>query len=59
MKTIVTALIESVGAIINVMVVVLIVWLMFAILGVSFFGGKFFYCSINMYTAENEEMCLN
>ena len=45
MKTIVTALLESIGGIANVMVVVLIVWLMFAILGVSFFAGKFFYCS--------------
>lgn len=41
MKTMVEALIKSVGHIINVAVVVVIVWLMFAILGVNLFGGKF------------------
>jgi hypothetical protein len=45
MKTVVIALLESVGHIFNVVVVVVIVWLMFAILGVSLFGGKLFYCS--------------
>ena len=57
MKTIVTALLESVGGIANVMVVVLIVWLMFAILGVSFFSGKFFYCSEDMYVYSDKESC--
>ena len=37
MKLIVSALFESVGGIVNVMIVVMIVWLMFAILGVSLF----------------------
>ena len=41
MKTIVIALLESVGHIVNVVIVVMIVWLMFAILGVSLFSGKF------------------
>jgi len=41
MKTLVMALIESISSIINVIIVVMVSWLMFAILGVSFFGGKF------------------
>jgi hypothetical protein len=46
---VVVALIQSVGAIMNVAVVVLIVWMMFAIFGVNIFGGKFQYCSINEF----------
>jgi hypothetical protein len=38
---IVVALMESVGGIFNVMVVVFMVWLIFAIMGVNFYGGKF------------------
>lgn len=41
MKVIVTALIHSVSGIFNVVIVVVIVWLMFAILGVSVFAGRF------------------
>ncbi len=37
MKILVSALIESIGSIINVLVVVLVAWLMFAIVGVSLF----------------------
>jgi len=43
MKIVVEALIQSVGHILNVAIVVLAVWLMFAILGVNLFGGKFQY----------------
>lgn len=43
MKIVVEALIQSVGHIFNVLIVVLVVWLMFAILGVNLFGGKFQY----------------
>ena len=49
MKVIVEALLESVGSIFNVVIVVMMVWLMFAILGVNIFGGKFFYCSKDPY----------
>lgn len=55
MKLIVTALLESVGHIINVVVVVLMVWLMFAILAVNLFGGKLFYCSLNTFSIETRE----
>lgn len=40
LKTLVVCLLESVGHIFNVIIVVSIVWLMFAILGVSLFSGK-------------------
>lgn len=47
MKLVVTALLESVAAIMNVTIVVLIVWLIFAILGMSLFSGKLHYCTNN------------
>lgn len=57
MKTIVMALIESLGSIFYVAVVVMVFWLMFAILGINLMGGKFFYCTINKYKYTNKEMC--
>jgi hypothetical protein len=47
MKAIVSALVQSIGGIFNVALVVMIVWLMFAILAVNLFGGKLNYCSID------------
>jgi len=47
MKLIVAALFESVGAIANVVVVVVAVWTMFAIFGMNLFAGKFYYCNMN------------
>ena len=44
MKVVVVALLESVTAIFNVLIVVLLIWLMFAILGVSLLKGKLGYC---------------
>ena len=41
MKTVVVALLQSMGAIFNVGIVVALVYMMFAILGVNLFGGKF------------------
>jgi hypothetical protein len=46
---IVIALLESVGGIMNVIIVVGVVWLIFGILGVQNFGGYFFYCEIDIY----------
>jgi len=40
MKTIVVALLGSVSGIFNVLIVVVVVWMMFGILAVNFFGGK-------------------
>lgn len=49
MKMLVAALLESVGSIFNVLIVVAVVYLIFAIMGVNFFGGNFFYCTIDTY----------
>lgn len=46
MKMIVGALIESMGHIANVLIVVAVVYLIFAIIGVNLYGGKFQHCSI-------------
>jgi hypothetical protein len=57
LKMIVVALMESVGGIFNVMVVVFMVWLIFAIMGVNFYGGKFQFCSIDMYGIRTQLDC--
>ena len=57
MKLIVASLFESVGAIFNVIIVVLCVWLMFAIFAINIFAGKFFYCSIGKYTYRTKYQC--
>jgi hypothetical protein len=57
MKLIVASLFESVGAIFNVMIVVVAVWLMFAIFAINIFAGKFFYCSIAPFTYHTKYEC--
>jgi len=57
MKMIVAALFESVGSIFNVMIVVLVVWLMFAILAINLLKGKSFACSIETYTRKTQFDC--
>ena len=54
MRLIVGALIESVGSIFNVLLVVAVMFLIFAIVGVSFFGGGFWYCTIDPYKLHNK-----
>lgn len=58
MKTIVIALLGSVGGIVNVLIVVMAVWMMFGILAVNFFGGKMQYCTIDTYTITTKAECL-
>jgi hypothetical protein len=53
MRIIVSALLESLGALANVTVVVLIVFLIFAILGVSLMAGKMYSCSNSALTTES------
>lgn len=55
MRLIVGALIESVGSIVNVLIVVAVVYLIFAIIGVSLFMGGFYYCSIMRYEMHSPE----
>ena len=49
MKTIVEALLKSLGGIANVGIVILVIWLMFAILAVNLFSGTLHYCTVNTY----------
>ncbi|XP_078316439.1 sodium channel protein para-like isoform X3 [Crassostrea virginica] len=44
MRVVVNALIKAIPSIANVMMVCLIFWLIFGIVGVQFFAGKFFKC---------------
>lgn len=53
MKIVVTALLSSGGAITNVFIVVFLIYLMFAILGMSLMQGKLGYCDINDYYGLN------
>ncbi len=59
MKMIVAALLDSGGAMLNVLIVIMIVWLMFAILGIQLFMGKMFYCSEEMYLLHSKTDCIN
>jgi len=49
MKTVVIALLESLGGMVNVIIVVALIFLMFAILGISLIGGRMGYCNISDY----------
>ena len=57
LKKIVVTLLESIESIVNISVILLVVWLIFAILGISFFNGKLFHCSINPYDNVTKELC--
>lgn len=57
LKLMVSALMESVGSIMNVLVVISIIYLIFAILGVNLFAGKLFYCSIDPYLIHTQDEC--
>jgi hypothetical protein len=46
MKLMVTALLESVSGIINVAIVILMIWLMFAILGMNLLSEKLHFCTL-------------
>jgi len=57
MKLIVASLFESVGAIFNVVIVVVCVWMMFAIFAINMFAGKMFYCTHGTYTFHDKYTC--
>ena len=59
MKMIVAALLDSGGSMLNVIIVIMIVWLMFAILAINLFSGKFFYCSEDSYLLHSKADCIN
>ena len=58
MRIIVTALFRSFGAICNTLIMVLVIWLMFSIVGVSFFAGKFQYCTVGLYVYSTKGVCI-
>ena len=58
MKIIVIALLESVSGMMNVMIVVSLIWLMFAILGMSLLGNRMGMCDIPDYYGINKSKCL-
>ncbi len=58
MRIIVTALFRSLGALLNTLIVIIVIWLMFSIVGVNFFAGKFQYCTVDMYQNSNRADCV-
>ena len=46
MKIVVTALLGSITSIFNILIIILLIWLMFAILGMSLLKGKMGHCNI-------------
>ncbi|KAM6966795.1 sodium channel protein type 4 subunit alpha B [Tautogolabrus adspersus] len=66
MRVVVNALVGAIPSIFNVLLVCLIFWLIFSIMGVNLFAGKFYYCfnmtSEEMFSPEdvnNKTDCLN
>ncbi|KAH9426448.1 hypothetical protein DERP_011017, partial [Dermatophagoides pteronyssinus] len=65
MRVVVNALIQAIPAIFNVLLVCLIFWLIFSIMGVQLFLGKFYQCidaetkiKLNASYVPNKEACL-
>lgn len=62
-QVVVNALVQAIPAICNVLLVCLIFWLIFAIMGVQLFGGKYFYCTdggdekINITYVNSKDEC--
>lgn len=54
MKIIVSALISSLIAILNILGIIFLIWLVFAILGVSLFGGKYYSCTNSFYFSQSD-----
>ncbi|XP_056156943.1 sodium channel, voltage-gated, type I like, alpha b isoform X1 [Lampris incognitus] len=52
MRVVVNALLGAIPSIMNVLLVCLIFWLIFSIMGVNLFAGKYFHC-VNTTTDEN------
>ena len=65
-QVVVNALVQAIPSIFNVLLVCLIFWLIFAIMGVQLFVGKFAYCQdpetnrpINYTAVFNKSECLS
>jgi voltage-gated cation channel len=65
MRIVVNALMYAIPSIFNVLLVCLVFWLIFSIMGVQFFGGKFFKCLDNdgdmlpVAIVDNRSQCLS
>lgn len=63
MKVVVSVLIQAIPSIFNVLVVCLVFWLVFAIMGVQLFGGRYYKCvdaeggKLNASIIPNRSMC--
>ena len=57
MRIMLKALFKSMGAICNTIIVILVIFIMFSIVGVSFFAGKFQYCTVGLYDNNNKTIC--
>uniref|UniRef100_A0A8C7D6Z5 Sodium channel protein n=1 Tax=Oncorhynchus kisutch TaxID=8019 RepID=A0A8C7D6Z5_ONCKI len=55
MRVVINALLGAIPSIFNVLLVCLIFWLIFSIMGVNLFAGKYYHC-INMTTSERFEV---
>ena len=64
-QVVVNALIQAIPAIFNVLLVCLVFWLIFSIMGVNLFGGRFRSCvdvdgfAVNSSIIASEMECLN
>ncbi len=64
-QVVVNALIQAIPSILNVLLVCLVFWLIFSIMGVQLFGGRYFKCkdsegeTINATIIGRMEECLN
>ena len=59
MRILVNSLFKSLGALCNTMILILVIFLMFSIVGVNFFAGKFQYCTEDMYENSDKIVCEN
>ncbi|ETE69866.1 Sodium channel protein type 2 subunit alpha, partial [Ophiophagus hannah] len=66
MRVVVNALLGAIPSIMNVLLVCLIFWLIFSIMGVNLFAGKFYHCvntttgeMFSIYEADNQTECEN
>ena len=57
LKMIINALLDSMGSISNVLFVIGIVYLIFAIIGVNLFSSRFYYCTYDMYKLHTSYEC--
>ncbi|XP_057317031.1 sodium channel protein 60E-like isoform X2 [Hydractinia symbiolongicarpus] len=65
MKVVVNALLYSIPSIANVLLVCVVFWLIFSIMGYNLFGGQFWYCidangnKLNLSVIDTKADCLN